>query len=66
MDHWSPWSFDFGAFGQELEVCYLGRDIGSEKVAWLPAEDPRSQVRSQELNGVMGWDTKWWFNVGKP
>lgn len=29
---------------KELEVCYLGRDIGSEKVAWLPPEDPRSQV----------------------
>ena len=40
-----PASFDFRPFRQELEVCYLGRDIGSEKVAWLPPEDPRSQVR---------------------
>ena len=47
---------DFRPFRQELEVCYLGRDIGSEKVAWLPPEDPRSQVRpgAPQPDPVMG------------
>ena len=29
---------------QELENCYLGRDVGSEKVAWLSSDDPRQEV----------------------
>ena len=28
---------------QELEVCYLGRDVKG-KAAWLAPDDPRSEV----------------------
>ncbi len=40
---------------QELENCYLGREVGSEKVAWLPSDDPRQEVQ-------LGTDG-WWFET---
>ena len=39
-------NLSFKRLVKELENCYLGRDVGSEKVAWLSSDDPRQEAQT--------------------